>query len=204
MARTPAGADVVHLRRRTRSPVHPTSDAVARFAAVLVAVPIVLLVAGIAPRLYGRGAGLAAGRHLRDDARGLLVLEQPRSRHLPRAHRHRGVRGVRAIGVRPSPRTAGVSEPARLLLPRPFLVALFFALLGAHQPRQGRDLRHRDGRDARRRAISCGTTRARKSNATSGSGDSSSPPRWRWRGPPRSSATIPKSCSSGRSTTSAG
>ena len=37
------------------------SDAVARFAAVLVAVPIVLLVAGIGARLYGRGAGLAAG-----------------------------------------------------------------------------------------------------------------------------------------------
>ena len=37
------------------------SDAVARFAAVLVAVPIVLLVAGIAARLHGRSAGLAAG-----------------------------------------------------------------------------------------------------------------------------------------------
>ena len=37
------------------------SDTVARFAAVLVAVPIVLLVAGIAARLHGRGAGVAAG-----------------------------------------------------------------------------------------------------------------------------------------------
>ena len=37
------------------------NDAVARFAAVLAAVPIVLLVAGIGGRLYGRGAGLATG-----------------------------------------------------------------------------------------------------------------------------------------------
>src|SRR5262245_14874825 len=39
----------------------PASDAVARFAAVLVAVPIVLLVAGIGSRLCGRTTGLAAG-----------------------------------------------------------------------------------------------------------------------------------------------
>ena len=37
------------------------NDAVARLAAVLVAVPIVLLVAGIASRFYGRAAGLIAG-----------------------------------------------------------------------------------------------------------------------------------------------
>ena len=37
------------------------SDSVARLAAILVAIPIVLLVAGIGSRLYGRGTGLAAG-----------------------------------------------------------------------------------------------------------------------------------------------
>lgn len=39
----------------------PNSDAVARIAAILVAVPIVLLVAGIGSRLYGRDAGILAG-----------------------------------------------------------------------------------------------------------------------------------------------
>ena len=39
----------------------PTSDAVARIAAILFAVPIVLVVAGIGSRLYGRNAGIISG-----------------------------------------------------------------------------------------------------------------------------------------------
>ena len=106
----------------------PASDTVARFAAVLVAVPIVLLVAGIGrPTLRPRRGPRRRG-HLRDDARGLLVLEQPRSRHLPRAHRHRGDRGVRAVGVSANPVPQGKgdvrspgegSRPHRLLRPPP-------------------------------------------------------------------------------------
>ena len=91
--------------------------------------------------------------HLRDDARGVLLLEQPRSRHLPRAHRHRGARGLRAAGVwgdeDPSPEPTqrgerGLCSPSPLreggwgvrffgpgFFSPPLLVAVFFALLGA-------------------------------------------------------------------------
>jgi 4-amino-4-deoxy-L-arabinose transferase-like glycosyltransferase len=120
------------------------SDAVARFAAVLVAVPIVLLVAGIAARLYGRGAGLAAGAIYAtlhevysyssnpeaDIFLALIVtaviavfvrLEFP-------ANPDREGGGATAtpsltVGVRP--------EPEGLFSRRPLLVAVFFALLGA-------------------------------------------------------------------------
>jgi len=105
------------------------SDSVARFAAVLVAVPIVLLVASTAARLYGRGAGLAAGVIFATMHEVYSYSANPEADIFLALI----VTAVIAVFVRlefGSSEGAGVS-PARLFSRRPILVAVFFALLGA-------------------------------------------------------------------------
>jgi 4-amino-4-deoxy-L-arabinose transferase-like glycosyltransferase len=117
------------------------SDAVARFAAVLVAVPIVLLVAVTAARLQGRGAGLAAG------AIYATMHEVYSYSANPEADIFLALIVTAAIAAfvrlefapfSPSPRWGeggGASPPgegrAGFFSRRPLLVAVFFALLGA-------------------------------------------------------------------------
>ncbi len=142
----------------------PASDTAARFAAVIVAVPIVLLIAGIGTRLYGRGAGLAAGliyatmhevysyssNPEADIFLALIVtaviavfvrLEFGAFSPLTPVS-GRGVGGEGLSSLSPpltpprsaatlSPQSRGEGECVGFFASRPFLVALFFALLGA-------------------------------------------------------------------------
>jgi 4-amino-4-deoxy-L-arabinose transferase-like glycosyltransferase len=128
-------------------------DAVARLAAVLVAVPIVLLVAGIAARLHGRGAGLAAGliyatmhevysyssNPEADIFLALVVtavmavfvrLEfSANPDRVGGGELHPLSHGRGSPELHPLPHGRGLPETA--FSPRPALVVLFFALLGA-------------------------------------------------------------------------
>jgi 4-amino-4-deoxy-L-arabinose transferase-like glycosyltransferase len=102
------------------------SDAVARFAAVLVAVPIVLLVAGIGSRLYGRGAGFAAGAIYATMHEVYSYSANPEADIFLALI----VTAVIAVFVRLEFGPRG-EEPTGFFARRPLQVALFFALLGA-------------------------------------------------------------------------
>ena len=110
----------------------PASDAVARLAAVLVAVPIVLLVAGIGSRLYGRAAGLAAGLIYATMHEVYSYSSNPEADIFLALV----VTAVLAVFVRlefpsqPSP-LEGEDGNVGFFAGRPWLVAVFFALLGA-------------------------------------------------------------------------
>lgn len=107
----------------------PENDAVARFAAILVAVPIVLLVAGIGSRLYGRTVGIVSG----------LIYATTQEFHTYASNPEADiflaliVTAVLAVFVRLEfgPRAARTGESTGFLSGRPWLVAAFFALLGA-------------------------------------------------------------------------
>jgi 4-amino-4-deoxy-L-arabinose transferase-like glycosyltransferase len=110
------------------------SDMVARFAAVLAAVPIVLLVAGIGSRLYGRGAGLASGLIFANMHEVYSYSSNPEADIFLALI----VTAVIAVFVRlefgsaPSPTPPpGGDGRIGLFSSRPLLVVLFFALLGA-------------------------------------------------------------------------
>ena len=108
------------------------SDTVARFAAVFAAVPIVLLVAGIGSRLYGRSTGLAAAVIYATMHEVYSYSSNPEADIFLALI----VTAVLAVFVRlefnsvlPSP-LAGEGSGG-FFSSRPLLVALFFALLGA-------------------------------------------------------------------------
>ena len=109
------------------------SDAVARLAAVLAAVPIVLLVAGIGSRLYDRGAGLAAGVIYATMHEAYSYSSNPEADIFLALI----VTACIAVFVRLEFGSSGSTvvsaapEPAGFFSRRHFLVALFFALLGA-------------------------------------------------------------------------
>jgi 4-amino-4-deoxy-L-arabinose transferase-like glycosyltransferase len=109
------------------------NDGVARLAAVLAAVPIVILVAGIGSRLYGRGAGLAAGLIYATMHEAYSYSSNPEADIFLALI----VTACIAVFVRlefPFPGTAAVSaasEERTFFSSRSLLVALFFALLGA-------------------------------------------------------------------------
>jgi 4-amino-4-deoxy-L-arabinose transferase-like glycosyltransferase len=109
----------------------PAGDGVARLAAVLVAVPIVLLVAGIGSRLYGRAAGLAAGLIYATMHEVYSYSSNPEADIFLALV----VTAVLAVFVKleftthHSPLTTHHSPG--FFASRPFLVAAFFALLGA-------------------------------------------------------------------------
>lgn len=109
----------------------PANDTVARFAAVLVAVPIVLLVAGIGSRLDGRGTGLAAGFIYATMHEVYSYSSNPEADIFLALI----VVCVLAVFVRlefgPVSNASGSDARGGFLGKRPWLVALFFALLGA-------------------------------------------------------------------------
>jgi 4-amino-4-deoxy-L-arabinose transferase-like glycosyltransferase len=108
------------------------NDGVARLAAVLVAVPIVLLVAGIGSRLAGRTTGLAAGFIYATMHEVYSYSSNPEADIFLALI----VTAVLAVFVRlefprSSTSSSGSREPTGFLAGRPWLVALFFALVGA-------------------------------------------------------------------------
>lgn len=104
------------------------SDGVARFAAVLAAVPIVLLVAGIGARLLGRGAGIASGAIFATMHEIYSYSSNPEADIFLALI----VTAVIAAFVRLEfGAPADATGPAGFFTGRPRLMALFFALLGA-------------------------------------------------------------------------
>jgi 4-amino-4-deoxy-L-arabinose transferase-like glycosyltransferase len=107
------------------------SDRVARFAAVLVAVPIVLLVAGIAARFHGRGAGVASGLIYATMHEVYSYSSNPEADIFLALI----VTAMIAVFVRLefalSPTLLPGGEGLNLFSRRPWLVVLFFVLLGA-------------------------------------------------------------------------
>ena len=105
------------------------NDAVARIAAILVAVPIVLLVAGIGSRLYGRTGGIVAGLICATMQEFYTYASNPEADIFLALI----VTGVLAVFVRLEfgPRADHDGESTGFLRGRPWLVVAFFALLGA-------------------------------------------------------------------------
>jgi 4-amino-4-deoxy-L-arabinose transferase-like glycosyltransferase len=108
-------------------------DGVARCAALLVAVPLVLLVAGIGSRLAGRTTGLAAGFIFATGHEVYSYASNPEADIFLALI----VTAVLAVFVRlefPAPGAAPAApqpDPGGFLTGRPWRVAVFFALLGA-------------------------------------------------------------------------
>jgi 4-amino-4-deoxy-L-arabinose transferase-like glycosyltransferase len=105
------------------------SDAVARIAAILVAVPIVLLVAGIGSRLYGRTAGILTGLTFASMHEFYTYASNPEADIFLALI----VTGVLAVFVRLEfgERANHGGESTGFVRGRPWLVVAFFALLGA-------------------------------------------------------------------------
>ncbi len=106
-----------------------TNDSVARFAAIAVSVPIVLLVAGIACCLYGRTAGVLTGLVYASMQEFYRYASNPEADIFLTLI----VTGVLAVFVRLEfGRQADRScESSGFIRGRPWLVVAFFALLGA-------------------------------------------------------------------------
>ncbi len=106
-----------------------SSDAVARLAAILVAIPTVLLVAGIGSRLYGRSAGILTGLIFATLQEFYTYASNPEADIFLALI----VTGVLAVFVRLEfgERANRVGESTGFIGARPGLVVLFFALLGA-------------------------------------------------------------------------
>ncbi len=106
-----------------------SNDAVARLAAILVAVPIVLLVAGIGSRLYGRTAGILSGLICATMQEYYAFASNPEADIFLALI----VVGTLALFVRLEfgPRADRVGEPTGFTARRPWVVLAFFALLGA-------------------------------------------------------------------------
>jgi 4-amino-4-deoxy-L-arabinose transferase-like glycosyltransferase len=107
----------------------PSSDALARIAAILVAVPIVLLVAGIGSCLYGRATGILAGLICASMQEFYGYASNPEADIFLALI----VTGVLAVFVRLEfgRRVDHGGEPKGFVRGRPGLVVAFFALLGA-------------------------------------------------------------------------
>jgi 4-amino-4-deoxy-L-arabinose transferase-like glycosyltransferase len=105
------------------------SDAVARVAAILVAVPIVLLVAGIGSRLFGRTAGILSGLILASMQEFYAYASNPEADIFLALI----VTGVLSVFVRLEfgQRADHAGESTGFIRGRPWLVVAFFALLGA-------------------------------------------------------------------------
>ncbi len=108
---------------------NPASDTVARIAAILVAIPIVLLVAGIGSCLYGRTTGILAGVICASMQEFYAYASNPEADIFLALI----VTGVLAVFVRLEfgRRADRVGESTGFVRGRPWLVAAFFALLGA-------------------------------------------------------------------------
>lgn len=106
-----------------------SSDAVARIAAILVAVPIVLLIAGIGSCLYGRTTGILAGLICATMQEFYAYASNPEADIFLALI----VTGVLAVFARLEfgQRADRSGESTGFLRSRPWLVAAFFALLGA-------------------------------------------------------------------------
>jgi 4-amino-4-deoxy-L-arabinose transferase-like glycosyltransferase len=105
------------------------SDAVARIAAILAAVPIVLLVAGIGSRLYGRSAGILSGLIFATMQEFYTYASNPEADIFLALI----VTAVLAVFVRLElgAREETSAQSIDFFGRRPWLVAAFFALLGA-------------------------------------------------------------------------
>ena len=156
------------------------SDSVARLAAVLVAVPIVLLVASTAALFYGRDAGLIAGGVFATMHELYGYASNPEADIFLCLIVTAAVAAFARAGVWPARRR----EPAKAVRSRPPTVA-GARLLRAHgrdESREGRDLRHRDGRAAGRRLPAVEPLVGADQAATCGCGAGWPAPRWRSRG----------------------
>jgi 4-amino-4-deoxy-L-arabinose transferase-like glycosyltransferase len=105
------------------------SDAVARVSAVLVAVPIVLLVAGIASLFYGRGAGLIAGGVFATMHEMYGYASNPEADIFLCLIVTATVAAFARLEF--GPLAARMNESGSFFGSRPWLVLAFFALLGA-------------------------------------------------------------------------
>ena len=106
-----------------------TSDLAARLAAIVIAVPVVLLVAGIGSRLYGRIAGIVAGMIFATMQEFYAYASNPEADIFLALI----VTGVLAVFVQLEfgPRSDRSGESNGFTGRRPWLVVAFFALLGA-------------------------------------------------------------------------
>ncbi|MFM8274698.1 MAG: ArnT family glycosyltransferase, partial [Gemmata sp.] len=105
------------------------NDAVARLAAVLVAVPVVLLVAGTAARLYGRPTGLAAGALFATMHEFYAYASNPEADIFLCLIVTAAVAAFAHLEF--GPRAARAGECGSFVGPRPAAVLWFFALIGA-------------------------------------------------------------------------